>query len=192
MGEGHEPAPGPLAPPLGDADWPAGVAEHLHTLGRLNVYRVMAHHPDLLRSWAPLRAHVVMETTLGRERSEVVILRVAARLGSGYEWAHHVDRGCKAGLNDTRIRAIGGAGEGLDEADALLVAAVDALLDRTRLPPPLASRLAEEVGLRGVFDLMATVGFYATLGFIVETFGTPVDDWLESVPEPGRSTPSVQ
>jgi alkylhydroperoxidase family enzyme len=55
--------------------------------GALNVYRTMAHHPELLQARAPLRQHVVKDSALGAERSELVILRAAHRTGSPYEWA---------------------------------------------------------------------------------------------------------
>ncbi len=53
-------------PPIADADWPALIAEmRTGFAGALNVYRTMAHHPELLRAWAPLRQHVVKDSALG-------------------------------------------------------------------------------------------------------------------------------
>jgi alkylhydroperoxidase family enzyme len=162
--------------PIPDADWPEAVANLAAGFaGRLDVYRVMAHHPALLRAWAPLRQHVVLDTALGAERSEVVILRTGHRLGAAYEWAHHVVRGRAAGLSDARIAALAGPLDGIAGQDAVLAGAVDALLDRAALSPPEREALEALVGVEGVFDLMATVGFYATLGFIVKTFAVPVD-----------------
>lgn len=45
--------------------------------GGLNIYRTMTHHPNLLRAWAPMRQHLVKDTALGPECSEVVILCVS-------------------------------------------------------------------------------------------------------------------
>lgn len=161
-------------PPITDADWPDAVADLREGFaGQLNVYRTMAHHPALLRAWAPLRQHVVKDTALGPERSEVVILRTGHRLGSAYEWAHHVSRARALGFADARIRAIAAMPEG---EDGLLVRAVDALFDEHRIPPPLAAELAETIGRAAVFDLIATVGFYSVLGGILQTYDTPVDD----------------
>lgn len=163
-------------PPLADAAWPPQIAD-LATgfAGRLNVYRVMAHHPALLRAWAGLRAHVVCDTALGPERSEVVILRTGHRLGAAYEWAHHVVRGRAAGLSDTRIKALAGPVTAMAAEDAVLAGAVDALIDRQCLSAAEHEPLAALVGSAGVFDLIATVGFYTTLGFIVRSFDTPLD-----------------
>lgn len=160
-------------PPISDADWPASIADMKSGFaGALNVYRTMAHHPDLLKAWAPLRQHVVKESALGPERSEVVILRAAHRMGSPYEWAHHVSRARVLGMSDARIAAMRGMPEG---EDGLIVRAVDALFDQRRLPSELEAELAAQLGRQAVFDLIATVGFYSVLGYILMTYDTPID-----------------
>ena len=160
-------------PPLTDAEWPPSLADLRDGFaGQLNVYRTMAHHPALVRAWAPMRQHVVKDTALGLERSEVVILRTGHRMGSAYEWAHHVSRARALGFSDARIRAIAAMPEG---EDGLIVRAVDALFDQRRIPPELEAELAAAIGWTAVFDLIATVGFYVVLGGILMTYDTPVD-----------------
>lgn len=161
-------------PPLSDADWPADILDLRDGFaGALNVYRTMAHHPALLRAWAPLRQHVVKDSALGPVRSELVILRAAHRMGSAYEWAHHVSRARALGLPDERIAAMRGMPEG---EDGLIATAVDALFDRRRLPEALEADLTRHLGREAVFDLIATVGFYSVLGHILMTYDTPIDD----------------
>jgi len=161
------------AAPLQDQDWPAEAAEMLGGFaGKLNVYRVMAHHPALLRAWAPLRTHIVTDSALGAERSEVVILRTAYRFNSDYEWAHHVSRARKLGFSEARIAALRSMPEG---EDGLIALAVDALLEERCLPKELEQALAAAIGRKGVFDLIATVGFYSVLGYLLMTYDTPID-----------------
>jgi alkylhydroperoxidase family enzyme len=163
-------------PPLGDDQWPEEIADMLDGFaGGLNVYRTMAHHPDLLRAWAMLREHVVNRTSLGRERAEVVILRTGLRLGSGYEWSQHVLRARQFGLSDRRIAGMRGAPEEMEPEDALLARAVDQLFADAALSGETLSALKGLVGPAGVLDLMTTVGFYSTLGFILNSFDTPLD-----------------
>ncbi len=163
-------------PPIADADWPEAIASLRDGFaGRLNVYRVMAHHPALLAAWAPLRRHVVQDTALGAERSEVVILRTGHRLGSDYEWAHHVSRARALEMPDERIQSLRGPLAGMAPEDALLSEAVDALFDDKGLGAGLEQRLATAFGRQAVFDLLATVGFYSTLGFLLNTYRPPLD-----------------
>ncbi|HSF64139.1 MAG TPA: carboxymuconolactone decarboxylase family protein [Paracoccaceae bacterium] len=161
---------------MSKADWPQDIADmQTGFAGRLNVYRVMAHHPALMRAWAPLRAHVVQDNALGAQRSEVVILRTGHRAGAAYEWAHHISRARACGMSDARIASIAGPLDGMAPEDAVIAGAVDALVDKHHLPEAERDALQALVGTAGVFDVMATVGFYSTLAFIVKTFGTPLD-----------------
>ncbi|MBK0326855.1 carboxymuconolactone decarboxylase family protein [Rhodobacteraceae bacterium F11138] len=162
--------------PVADEDWPEDLADMLAGFaGGLNVYRTMAHHPALLRAWASLRDHVVNKTVLGAQGSEVVILRTGHRLGSSYEWAQHILRARKCGMADERIASIAGPPDAMAAQDAILARAVDELYDTARLCPETRAGLEQGYGVKGVFDVMATVGFYSTLGFILNTFDTPLD-----------------
>lgn len=163
--------------PLADANWPKEIQDLISGFaGRLNVYRVMAHNPALLRSWVAFREHVVVKNALGPQRSEVVILRTGFRLGSVYEWGHHVSRGRACGLTDGRIASLRGSPETMAPEDAVIVRAVDELLDKARLSASVRDDLSALVGTEGLFDVIATVGHYCILGFIVNSFETPLDD----------------
>lgn len=173
-----DPTDQPLLPPIGDSDWPAEIVHLLPGFaGRLNVYRVMAHNPALLAAWERLRNHVVLESALTPQQSEIVILRTGHRWDAPYEWAHHVVRGRAAGLTDARIEAArqGPAQWEAGSEDAALMAAVDALLDDGRLAPAQFAELQSRIGTKAVIDVMATVGMYTTLAFLVQTFRTPIE-----------------
>lgn len=163
--------------PLTDADWPPAIDDLRQGFaGGLNVYRVMAHHPRLLRAWAPLRQHVVIDSALGPQRSEVVILRTGWHMGSDYEWGQHVVRGRKTGLSDDRIAALRGPLDQISGDDAVLARAVDDLIGKRRLSARSMADLRALTGDDGMFDLIATVGFYATLGYMLNSCHTPLDD----------------
>lgn len=163
--------------PVSDANWPLEISDMLCGFaGSLNVYRTMANHPELLRAWTDLREHVVNCTSLGPQSSEVVILRAGVRLGSSYEWLQHVKRARERGLSDTRIAALKGSLDEVEANDCVLATAVDELFEGASLSKMTCDALTAQVGKAGVLDLMATVGFYSTLGFILNTFNTPLDE----------------
>lgn len=176
--------------PISDADWPETVADLRRGFaGQLNVYRIMAHHPDLLRAWTGLRNHIVHASTLGRVRAEVVILRLAYRLSSGYEWNQHVSRGLKAGLSKPRIAALRGPVTDIAGEDAVLADAVDTLLDHSRLSPDQMVALEQLIGRPAVLDLMATMGMYLTLGFMLNSTDCPLD--TDIADDLGRTAPEL-
>lgn len=163
--------------PISDQNWPAEINDMLSGFaGGLNVYRTMAHHPALLKAWSDLREHVVRQTSLGAMRSEVVILRTGTRLGSSYEWHQHIVRGRASGLDDIRITRLGGPLDDIQGEDALLARAVDELFDQKRLSAETYAALKPVIGKLGILDVIATVGFYSTLGFILNSFETPLDE----------------
>lgn len=146
------------------------------------MYRAMAHHPALIAAWANLREHVVNQSTLGREFSEVVILRTGARLGASYELQQHIVRARNCGMDDRRIAAVSASRFELSPDDATLTSAVDELVTEHRISVETESKLRELVGKHGVLDVIATVGFYTTLAYILNTFQTPLDtDIAESL-----------
>lgn len=163
--------------PIQDDLWPDSIAEMRQGFaGGLNVYRTMAHHPALLGAWSALREHVVNRTALGPVRSEIAILRVGARLGSSYEQRQHIDRARRRGIDDARIGSIFGRLEAMAPVDRLIAGAVDELLDNAALSGATVEALVAEAGKPGLFDLIATVGFYSTLAYILNTCDTPLDE----------------
>jgi 4-carboxymuconolactone decarboxylase len=166
--------------PLADEQWPAEAIDLVGGFaGQLNVYRVMAHNPALLRAWGDIREHVVRNNSLGLVRNEVVILRTGVRHDSDYEWSHHVSRARACGLEDSRIASLRGPLGNMTAEDAILAGAVDELLTNSKMSAATIAQLVDLVGKKGVLDVIATVGFYSTLAFIVNTFGTPLDTRIE-------------
>ncbi len=167
----------PAFAPLTDADWPEALADLKGGFAtKLNVYRVMAHRPELLRAWAPLRDHVVVQTALGPELSEVAILRTGHHMGSSYEWDSHVHRARKLGMSDARIASLRGPLDAMAPEDAVIAGAVDAHLGPDhRLTSGQVAELVALVGQEGLFDLFATVGFYTVLAGMLKSLDVPLD-----------------
>lgn len=163
--------------PLSNSEWPVKINDmKTGFAGGLNVYRVMAHHPALLRAWSGLREHVVNQTALGAELSEVAILRTGHRLGSAYEWQQHIERARARGLNDDRIASVAGPLESMAPRDAMIARAVDELLELNALTDATQKTLTTELDKTAMFDLIATVGFYSVLAWILNSFDVPLDD----------------
>lgn len=179
--------------PLEVSAWPESISRlRSDFAGALNIYRIMAHHPDLLTAWENIRNHVVRGNALSPRLQEIVILRAGFRWRSGYEWAHHVHRGKAAGLADAEIAAAGSDGPTETLTDPVLTAlieAVDQLLRNGRLDQPLRGNLLTALGPEGILDLCATVGMYTTLAFIANSFNPPLDDGIPAVPLPSGVKP---
>ena len=145
-------------------------------LGTLNVARTVAQNPALLKAWGEFAQYILgPKLSLTPRQRELAILRVGWNQRAEYEWAHHVVRGRASGLSDARILSLRGDAARLSGADAVLVRAVDALIDAACLPADLQAELVDLVGVDGLFDVIATVGLYRILGCLVKSFDTPID-----------------
>ena len=68
----------PVLAPLTDAEWPPELADLRQGFaGNLNVYRVMAHNPALLRAWENLRGHIVTANALNPQQQSMADARLA-------------------------------------------------------------------------------------------------------------------
>jgi alkylhydroperoxidase family enzyme len=163
--------------PLPETEWNAdlaGIRAGLRPV--LNVHRVLANHPQLLEAWAPLRTHVSTGGSLSARNREMVILRVAHRAGSAYEWHHHVLRGREAGLADDEIEVIrdpSPAGATITET-ALLVA-TDELVDGLSIRDPTWDVLRTAFSDQEILDLIITVGVYLTLAMVIASARVPIE-----------------
>ncbi len=144
----------------------------------LNVHGLMAHNTDLLQAWWPLRQHLVSGGSLGSRKGEIVILRVALRMQSWYEWASHVDRALAQGLTENEIKTVQVGGEDplWDAAEALLLQAVDDLIDQHSLSPDMQNALREHYTVPQIMDLITLHGMYVILGCMINTWGLDLDD----------------
>ena len=167
----------PRLPPLPESEWDPRLDAVIGYLGPvLDIHRVLAHHPALLEAWAPLRRHVAQGGTLLPRHREIVVLRVAHRTGSRYEWHHHVARGRDAGLTDEEIEAIrrGPAGTWA-EPEVALVMATDELFDGLSLSGATWSALAGHFSVDQILDLIVTAGVYLTLAMVISATGLDIE-----------------
>jgi hypothetical protein len=59
-------------------------------MGVLNVFKVMAHSPELLRSWWQMMTVLLTKLELPARYRELAILRLFQIKGGAYGFAHHV------------------------------------------------------------------------------------------------------
>jgi 4-carboxymuconolactone decarboxylase len=64
----------------------------------LNLFRVLMHHPDLVRRWTVFAGHVLRKQTLPARERELLILRIGWLNQAEYEWAQHVEIAKREGI----------------------------------------------------------------------------------------------
>jgi hypothetical protein len=131
--------------------------------------------PDALRGQV-VRAFVVLRAGAARDGSGASLIdRVRQRISPHVAPRDIIIRDEPADDRHRQDHASRTARAGMAPEDALLSEAVDALFDDKGLGAGLEQRLATTFGRQAVFDLIATVGFYSTLGFLLNTYRPPLD-----------------
>ena len=85
--------------PLPPSQWDPSLQHIIDEMqGRpINLHRLLANHPALLKAWWTYRMYAVHGGSLELRETEILILRVAVHMRAWYEWAAHVDRGLATG-----------------------------------------------------------------------------------------------
>jgi 4-carboxymuconolactone decarboxylase len=152
----------------------------------INIHRLLANHPPLLKAWWGYRMYFVSGGALEKREAELVILRVAVLMKAWYEWAAHVDRGLASGLSieDIERVAAGPAAADWSEKDSDLLRSVDALVAERCLQPYLRMQLERHFSERQILDIVSLQGMYVTIASMLATWPIEIEDAvLRRIPE---------
>lgn len=150
---------------------------------KTNIMMVMGNHPALGKVYNDWGKHFLMNNTLNTRQLEIIILRIAWRVKSAYEWHNHVGYGMNAGLTLDDIAAIRDFPEGpkwSDEETALLQA-VDDLIDHNRIANPTWTTLSKTLDKRQLMDLTFTIGHYVMTSWAISSMGVPIEGGADAV-----------
>lgn len=142
----------------------------------INVHKLMAHSPGLLRAWWDFRNYAVTGGSLGVHLGELIILRVGVHLGAWYEWGSHVDRALRVGITPDVIFQILNDQTNLPAPEALMLRAVDELMIGHGITPTTRAALEVHFCTAQLMDLIAIQGMYVILGKFIQTWDLMLDD----------------
>lgn len=148
-----------------DRQNPDGAGSALSTLVR---------HPDLTKAFLGFNMYLLFRSSVPGRLREVAILRVAHRRNCAYEWAHHVDLATAEGLTEADVEAIR-RGEAHDDADRVVLTAVDELDATSNLTDQTWEALGEYLSDRQRMDFVFIVGAYGMLAMAFNTFGVQLE-----------------
>jgi alkylhydroperoxidase family enzyme len=184
---------GPRISPLAPDEWEGDIANILNALppgadapiGEYNIFRTLARHPDLFRSWLQFGGYLLVGGTLPATDRELMILRTAVRCHSSYEWGQHVRIALQQGMDREAIDRVleGPAAAGWTEHESTLMQAVDELHDESTISDSTWRALAREYDEVQLIEVTMLIGQYHMVAFALNSLGVELDDGLE--PPPG-------
>jgi len=155
-----------------------------------NVLATLMHHPALSGPFLAYNRVLLEKPALGHRLRELMVLRVAWRTRSAYEWVQHTRLADRYSITPEDIDAItrGTRAETWTPLEVDLLAATDQLLERHAIDGETWARLAKDLDERQLMEVVFTVGTYTCLAMAFNSFGLEVDPELYSVktiPFPG-------
>jgi 4-carboxymuconolactone decarboxylase len=151
-----------------------------------NVLTTLMHHPALTGPFLVYSSVLLNRPVLEPRWRELMILRVAWRARSVYEWVQHVRLAQSCGITTEEIEAIAeGAESGAwSPLESDLLDATDQLLDHYRIDDATWARLAQHLDARQLVEVTFVIGTYTCLAMAFNSFGIELDPDLDvsSVP----------
>jgi 4-carboxymuconolactone decarboxylase len=157
--------------------------------GRIfNIFKVLAHHPKLVKRWTPFAGHILGKQTLPFRDRELLILRIGWLNQAEYEFAQHELIARKGGVNDADIGRIkeGPKSQGWSDKEAALVQAADDLYENSVVSDATWATLSKSYSTEQLVDVVFTIGQYNMVSWALNSFGVPLDDFLPGAKNRGQ------
>ncbi len=145
-----------------------------------NIFKVLAHHPKLVKRWTPFAGHVLAKQTLPFRDREILILRIGWLNQAEYEFAQHELIARRGGFSDADIAGIkaGPKATGWSAHEAALVRVADDLYENSVVSDATWTELAKAYSTEQLIDAVFTVGQYNMVSWALNSLGVPLDDFL--------------
>ena len=141
----------------------------------------MLHHPALAGPWLAYNNVLLWSPALDHRLRELMVLRIAWRTRSTYEWVQHVKLGERYHVDRDDVMAItrGRDDQRWTPLEHDLLAATDELLDDHRIADDTWARLAGQLDERQLVEVVFVAGTYSCLAMVFNSFGLELDAGLD-------------
>jgi 4-carboxymuconolactone decarboxylase len=159
-------------------------------MGNLNLFRIMAYNPKLLRNWLRMATPLLTGgLSLEPRLREIAILLVAQNVRSAYEFGHHIPIARAAGVTDEEIAALNDFPESgcFSDVERAVIRYTDAVSRLDAAAPDLARELRRWLSDRELLELSFCIGHWNMVARVLVPLEVEVDDLLEAtLPEGWR------
>ncbi|MEM9573523.1 MAG: carboxymuconolactone decarboxylase family protein [Pseudomonadota bacterium] len=150
----------------------------LERLAPLNIFKMMANAPGLIRPFVDLGGAFLFDGKLDPVTRECAILRVGYLSNAGYETAQHEKIGLEVGMTDALIAAVkvGPGDPSLSEEHRITLALVDDLVANVRAGDATFQPALAHFGVEMTQELTLITGYYMMVCRFLETFDVDIED----------------
>jgi alkylhydroperoxidase family enzyme len=150
-----------------------------------NGITTLLHHPQLAARFLAFNGQLLWEPVLSPRLRELIVLRVARRTRSQYEWVQHVRLSQRYDVTPEEIEAIARDDDALfSELEADVLRATDQLLETYQVEDDTWDRLAGALDEKTRLELLFVVGTYTALAMVFNGVGVELDPDLDPASAP--------
>lgn len=159
-------------------------------MGNLNIFKVMAHSPKVMRDWLRMATPLLGNGLLLSPRlREITILRVAQNVRSEYEFGQHIPIARAAGLTDEEIAALKDYDntDTFSDLECAVIRYVDAVSSFAPDAGDHARALKQWLSDRELLELSFVIGHWTLVACVLVPLEVELDEHVDArLPEGWR------
>jgi 4-carboxymuconolactone decarboxylase len=139
---------------------------------------ILLHNPALFHATRPAGRYLRFEAPESPRIRETAILITARMCDSRFEWAAHEPEAVSAGVPTKVIDVIkhNRRVAGLDDTDQIIITLGREAIGKRKVSSKTYARALKRFGARGLIDLVALMGNYASTAILLTVFDMRLDD----------------
>jgi alkylhydroperoxidase family enzyme len=145
--------------------------------GILNLHRMMAHAPALLKASGDMALAFRRNTALPRPTAELAILRAAQLLDAPYVWTRHVPLARDCGVTARQMKELASWPDSttFTPAQKAALGFTEKAVQHLPLEQSAAAELRRHFTPREIVELAMMVGFYVSTAIFVKALAVPAE-----------------
>ena len=143
----------------------------------LNLYRVLAHSPEVMRNFMRLANSLFVGVELSPKLRELAILRIARITGSEYEWTQHYLIALEVGVSHEQTEALSGWSDSTcfsDEERAMLQY-TDEVAQNVVVKDQTFEALRKHLSERSIVELTLSIGYWGMVARLLVPLQVEID-----------------
>lgn len=142
----------------------------------INLYRILAHQPAILRAWTEWNDALRHGCAVPRKLRELIFLRSAGLHASDYEWTQHLAMARKAGVDEDKIEAVNAweTGGRYDAREKALLRATDEITSGA-LTDATFAQLRALFAPAETIEIIVTAGHACMLARVIQAIGVTTE-----------------
>ena len=145
----------------------------------------LLHHPQLAAAFLNFNGQLLWEPVLAPRLRELIVLRVARRTRSQYEWLQHAKLSQRYDVTPEEVEAIANGDDGVfSDLETDVLHATDQLLESYQVEDETWERLAAALDEKTRLELLFVVGTYTSLAMVFNGIGIELDPDLDPASAP--------